>query len=98
MKKLLTLFLSCFILFTSAQQASIKVTNPRYEEYKDSLKTMDYDYVFPIWGDRVYKKGFDIPYPAGIMLTTFAVSQKMVIDEISLGVNESEMVDFSDII
>ena len=98
MKQLMTILCVFIVLSATAQQASIKVKNSRYQRYTDSLKSIDYDYVFPIWGDKVYKKGFDIPYPAGIMFNTFAAKQNMLIDEISLGLNNSSLVDFSDFI
>ena len=37
-----------------------------HEAYADSLKNVEYNYIFPILGQGAYKKGFDIPYPAGI--------------------------------
>ena len=95
---LLLIFLMSFCIESLAQNASIKPKNPKYVAYMDSLKQLDYDYIFPVWGDKVYNKGFDIPYPAGVMFNVFAAKQNMVIDEIRLGVNNSEIVDFSGLI
>lgn len=98
-KRILTLVLViASIVLSQAQTASIKATHPKYKAYVDSLKNAEYNYTFPIWGERVYKKGFDIPYPAGIMVNSFVASQKMLIDEIGLGVNNSEIIDFSGLI
>ena len=44
MRLLLTLCLFGFLTTAFAQQASIKVTNPRYQAYKDSLKQINYDW------------------------------------------------------
>jgi hypothetical protein len=46
---------------------------------------MDYNYVFPFWGAGAYKKGFDIPYPIGIMANYFWVNQGIEINNFQLG-------------
>ncbi len=53
--------------------------------YTDSLKNVEYNYVFPIFAQRVYKKGFDIPYPAGIMANFMWLQQGILIDNLQLG-------------
>ena len=68
---------------------------PNHQKYIDSLKRMDYPHIFPILGKEAYKKGFDIPYPVGLMLNYFSMDQKINISNISLGVNDSELVDFT---
>lgn len=98
MKRLIILCLLAISLNSFGQNASIKATRPEYKEYIDSLKEMDYPYTFPIWGEQVYKKGFDIPYPAGVMVNYVAARQEMIIDAIDIGINNSEMVDFSGLI
>src|ERR1700744_3513001 len=54
-----------------AQSVSRKHISGRHQHYYDSLVEMDYHRVFPLYGDRVYKKGFDIPFPFGIMVNNF---------------------------
>ncbi len=46
---------------------------------------MKYDRLFPIWGQKAYQKGFDIPYPLGIMANYFYVKQGLTIDNLRLG-------------
>jgi hypothetical protein len=53
--------------FTASGQYSNKKVRPEYQAYTDSIKNHEYNYVFPIFGQKTYRKGFDIPYPAGIM-------------------------------
>jgi len=56
----------CLFLYTSqvkAQYASTKVKT-KHQRYTDSLKQVEYNYLFPIFGQGAYSKGFDIPYPA----------------------------------
>jgi hypothetical protein len=98
MKWIYTAVIAALAFSVEAQQATIKAKHPKYVAYMDSLKQLDYDFVFPVLGQRVYEKGFDIPYPAGVMFNTFVAKQNMVIDEIGLGVNNGAMVDFSDFI
>lgn len=97
MKRLVILLLSFVTLSSSAQYASIQVGKTQ-QAYIDSLKSMEYNHVFPIWGAGAYKQGFDIPYPAGIMVNYFSLTQKMTIDNIKLGVNGNGLHDFSEII
>ena len=63
-----------FLLFTVTMQnvvngqgqAGAKL-GPAYQAYIDSIKNKPYPYIFPIWGKRLAKKGFDLPLAAGIM-------------------------------
>ena len=82
-------FLVLFILSIhsnriNAQYSSIKVNN-KFEAYTDSLKRVDYNYIFPILGQEVYKKGFDIPYPIGIMANSIWMRQDIVFSNFQLG-------------
>ncbi len=56
-------FLSIGFHSITAQYTSKKIKT-KHQTYTDSLKQVDYKYVFPILGQGAYKKGFDIPYPA----------------------------------
>lgn len=67
-----------------AQYSSKKVKD-KHKEYTDSLKQVKYDYTFPILGQKVYQKGFDIPYPAGIMGNFMWMDQGILIDNMQLG-------------
>jgi hypothetical protein len=73
---------------TSAQFASTKVRSV-HEAYTDSLKNVTYNHVFPIWGQKAYKKGFDLPYPIGLMGNYFWVKQGIDITNLELGVQSS---------
>ncbi len=88
MKRKLFILIS-FLLFTlngvNAQYASTKVKD-KHEAYIDSLKQVKYDNVFPIWGQKVYEKGFDIPYPTGVMVNYIYLKQGLVIDNLQLGI------------
>jgi hypothetical protein len=67
-----------------AQYATKKVLKKK-QAYTDSLKQVKYDYIFPILGQKVYKVGFDIPYPIGLMGNYIWLDQGVVIDNLQLG-------------
>ncbi len=73
-----------------AQYTSTKVKD-KNEQYVDSLKQVDYDYTFPIWGQKAYEKGFDIPYPVGIMSNFIYLRQGIIIDNMQLGLLTSDV-------
>lgn len=95
MNKILLLSAFFLVLIGANAQvgASTKVTKNR-QAYIDSLKNMEYNYVFPIWGKKAYERGFDVPYPAGVMVNTLFGSQEMVIENLMIGANGGGKVPF----
>lgn len=81
----LTILLVFIFIGTSFAQYSTKKFKTKYEEYTDSLKNVDYKYVFPILGKGAYKKGFDIPYPAGVMANFIYMKQNIIVENLQLG-------------
>ncbi len=67
-----------------AQYSTIKVRKV-YKSYQDSIKQVEYNYILPIWGQGAYSKGFDIPYPVGLMANFIWMKQGLVIDNMQLG-------------
>ncbi len=74
-----------------AQYASTKVKS-KHQIYTDSLKQVEYNYLFPILGQGAYTKGFDIPYPAGLMANYMLMDQSLVFDKLQLGI-EADNID-----
>jgi len=76
-------------LFLIAQQSQAQYTTKKvrskHEIYTDSLKNVEYNYVFPILGKGAYEKGFDIPYPIGIMTNFIWMDQGIDITNMQLG-------------
>lgn len=62
-----------------------------HEAYTDSLKKVEYNYIFPLFGQRAYNKGFDIPYPIGIMANYMWLKQGIVIDNFQLGLKTNNL-------
>lgn len=85
-KQFLGIFFFLFLISNSLQaQYSSKKVKPKFEAYTDSLKQVEYNYIFPILGQGAYKKGFDIPYPAGIMANGIWMNQDLVFSNFKLG-------------
>lgn len=97
-KKILPFFM-IFCLFAGNSplkaQGVDKENNPVFKHYYDSLKAMDYDYVFPILGKQAYKKGYDIQFPWGMSAVYFTQTQEINITSTSIGFNGGQKVDLS---
>lgn len=85
----LLLFLISFTALRG-QYANTKVKSIN-EAYTDSLKQVEYKYTFPFLGQGAYNKGFDIPYPAGIMGNYMWLKQNIIIDNLQLGIKTDEL-------
>jgi len=85
------MLLSFFNESSNAQFAKRKISK-KQQSYTDSLKQVEYNYIFPILGQQAYRRGFDIPYPAGLMANYIWMKQGIVIENFQLGV-QSENVD-----
>jgi len=78
------------ISYVSGQYVNTKVKT-KHETYVDSLKQVEYNYVFPILGQGAYRKGFDIPYPAGLMANFMWLRQNLIFDNMKLGIKTDEL-------
>src|SRR5512138_793014 len=54
--------------------------------------------IFPLWGDKVRAKGFDLPNPYTVMVNYYYQQSQLEIDNLRLGFNGGPMQDFSDVI
>lgn len=102
MKLLKNIFLACccIFLFTglSAQVYSDKVVGKKNEALADSLKTADYPYALPIWGDKATKLGFDLPYSAGISAQYFWQESDLIIEDLMVGFNNGPKYDLDGLV
>ncbi|MCX7550220.1 hypothetical protein [Xanthomarina sp. F2636L] len=94
LKKIITICLLSIAIvnITNAQEPTLKVS-PKFEAYRDSLKQVEYKHVFPIFGQGAYKKGFDIPYPLGVMGNFMWMEQGISVTNLQLGLQN----EFNDI-
>ncbi|NOR88328.1 MAG: hypothetical protein GQ527_12035, partial [Bacteroidales bacterium] len=91
MKKIFKIsVLSLLMIFVIVQQSqaqyATKKIRSKHQIYTDSLKKIEYNYSFPILGQGAYSKGFDIPYPIGIMSNFILMNQSIIIDNMQLGI------------
>ena len=79
------LVFGCFgIQNTYAQYPNTKVREIK-QDYVDSIKKIEYNHTFPIWGDKVIKKGIDLPLPAGAMVNYIWMEQGLLVNNLKLG-------------
>ncbi len=73
-----------------AQYASRKLSKKQLA-YIDSIKQVEYNYVFPLLGQKAYKLGFDLPYPIGAMTNYIWIDQGILIDNFQLGIKSANV-------
>jgi hypothetical protein len=54
--------------------------------------------LFPLWGDAVRSKGFDLPNPYTVMVNYYYQQSEIVVDNLQLGFNGGPMRDFSGLV
>ena len=64
-KAITLFFLMAFSSAAFGQVYTNKEVGKKNQAIRDSLKETDYPYILPIWGQKVTKKGYDLPYSAG---------------------------------
>ncbi|QEE49024.1 hypothetical protein FUA48_05350 [Flavobacterium alkalisoli] len=62
------------------------------QAYRDSIANSQWPYQLPAWGQRITKRGIDLPYPAGIMINYVNASQKINISDLQVGINDLDPV------
>jgi len=75
-----------------------KVVGKKNEALLDSLKVAEYPYALPIWGDKATKKGFHLPYSAGVSLNYFWQESELTIKNLEVGFNNGTMHNLDQII
>jgi len=100
MKKLLTVsVLTLVLLYPSFGQVySNKVVGEKNASLADSLKVNPYPYALPIWGEKVTKMGFDLPYSAGLGINYIWTKSDIIIEDLMVGFNNGPMYDVDEII
>jgi hypothetical protein len=96
-KILILLFLLMYGVSFS-QVYTNKVVGKKNAELLDSLKVVDYPYALPIWGDKATKKGFQLPYSAGVSVNYFWQKSDLTINNLEVGFNNGPMHNLDQII
>ena len=100
MKKLIiVLVLISAVLYQARGQVySNKVVGQKNASLVDSLKVKPYPYALPIWGEKVTKMGFDLPYSAGLGINYIWTESDIIIEDLMVGFNNGPMYDLDEII
>ena len=81
-----------------SQIYSDRVLNADKKAELDSVAADPYPYLLPIWGDKVIKRGFDIPYSAGLGINYVAQESDIVIRNLLVGFNNGELIPLDDFV
>ncbi|MFZ2906669.1 MAG: hypothetical protein WAZ98_10745 [Cyclobacteriaceae bacterium] len=98
MKHLIFILLLLTTFMLEAQVYSNKVVGKKNAAAIDSLKKSEYPYVLPIWGEKATKRGFNLPYSAGLGINYLWQKSDLVIDNLQVGFNNGPMYDLSEVI
>lgn len=82
----------------SAQVYSNKEVGEKNTELIDSLKQAEYPYILPILGKQATKRGFSLPYSAGLGINYLWTEADLVIENLKVGFNNRGMHDLSEIV
>jgi hypothetical protein len=99
MKRNLILSICLLVSLPSlAQVFTNKEVGKKNAELADSLKKSDYPYALPIWGEKVTKMGYSLPYSAGLSIQYFGQKSFLIIDNLMVGFNNGTMYNLDGIV
>lgn len=81
-----------------AQVFSNKEVGKKSAALADSLKHAEYPYVLPIWGEKATRRGFSLPYSAGVSVQYLGQRSDLVIDNLMVGFNNGPMHDLDGLV
>ena len=81
-----------------AQYTTDKIVGQKHETLLDSLKTVDYPYLLPIWGKKVTQKGFKLPKSAGLSAQYLWQESDIIINNLQIGFNNGPMHNLDEIV
>lgn len=93
--------LAIFLVIAShshAQVFSNKEGGKKNQARADSLKHAEYPYALPIWGAKATKRGYTLPYSAGVSTQYFGQRSDLVIDNLMVGFNNGPMYDLDGLV
>jgi len=81
-----------------AQVYTNKEVGKKNAERIDSIKNSEYPYALPIWGEKATKKGFSLPYSAGISMQYLWQESDLVIENLMVGFNHQEPHNLAEVV
>ncbi len=88
----------CVYAMIYAQYTTDKLVGEKHATAIDSLKTTEYPYLLPIWGERVARKGFKLPKSAGFSAQYIYQQSDIVISNLQVGFNNGPKYNLDQII
>jgi len=67
-------------------------------EKSDSLNSLEYPYILPIYGAAAHKLGYKLPYSAGIGVNYLTQESDLIIDNLQVGFNNGPMTNLDEVI
>jgi hypothetical protein len=81
-----------------AQYTTDKLVGKKNEAEIDSLKSANYPYMLPIWGEKVVRKGFELPYSAGLSMQYLWQQSDLIIDNLQIGFNDGPKYNLDELV
>ncbi len=82
----------------TTQYTADMVVGKKNEALLDSLKTVKYPYMLPIYGQKVVNKGFNLPLPAGLSMQYIWQQSTVIINNLQVGFNNGPKHNLDEII
>jgi hypothetical protein len=94
-----TMLFFCLIFNHSFSQVyTNKEVGKKNQVLADSLKKTDYPYILPIWGAKATKKGYNLPYSAGLGINYLWQRSDLVLNDLMVGFNNGPKYDLDELI
>jgi hypothetical protein len=95
-----------FLIFLLAILSSIafsqvytnKEVGKKNEAAIDSLKNSEYPFLLPIWGKKVTKLGYNLPYSAGVGINYLWQKSELIIENLQIGFNNGPQYNLDEIV
>ena len=81
-----------------AQNTADRTPPKKRDPVADSLAALKYPYILPIWGEKVMRKGFNLPKSAGVSVQYLYQQSDIIIDNLKVGFNNGEQYPLDEII
>ena len=95
---LVLLFFGFYSQQSFSQVYSNKEVGKNNQVLIDSLKTAEYPYLLPIWGEKATNKGFNLPHSAGLGINYMGQESDLIIDNLMVGFNNGKMYDLDEVV
>ena len=89
---------SALCISVLAQNTTDKLIGKKNAQVLDSMKTIDYPYLLPIWGKKVAQKGFRLQKSAGMSVQYIYQQSDVVINNLQIGFNNGPKYNLDEIV